>query len=79
MFQSMCAPIIVFCSGRDLRRMINALYVMHQGGKMEMKKKDSSKCVAAFSIDSKAEKDFCFQKNSRGGIVAQSEEETSRE
>ena len=46
---------------------------------MEIKKKDSSKGVAAFSIDSKAEKDFCFQKNSRGGIVAQSEEETSRE
>jgi len=75
----MCAPIIVFCSGRELRRMINALYVMHQGGKMEMKKKDCSKGVAAFSIDSNAEKDFFFQKNSRGGIVAQTEEETDGE
>jgi len=42
----------------------------------DRKKEDSSKGVAAFSIDSKAEKDFCFQKNSRGGTVVQIEEET---
>ena len=39
MFQSMCAPVIVFCSGRNLRRKINARYVMHRGGKMEIEKK----------------------------------------